>query len=261
METANYTITKVKRGQRRRNPLAPFITSTLQQDASRRLGFTAKRTMAIAQSLYEGIDVGNGGNTGLITYMRTDSTRVSNEAVTTVRDWIASKYGSEFVSSPPRIFKNKKVFAAVLKGWAGLFAHELHEGKHLGKELAEYVRAKGEKGFAHSDEDLKKYGIEDEVRKVRKELGAGSKDLLMLSAGTRRPIELVFERLGQFSRGIPEDTRRALPEGSPRTRNRTGSPATGWRLPLPPAGRNRACSRRAWKDSKFEHEEISRKHS
>ena len=77
METAAYAVTKVKRGERRRKPSAPFTTSTLQQEASRKLGFTAKRTMALAQGLYEGQDVGEGGTTGLITYMRTDSTNVS----------------------------------------------------------------------------------------------------------------------------------------------------------------------------------------
>ena len=80
METAAYVVTKVKRGERRRKPSAPFTTSTLQQEASRKLGFTAKRTMALAQGLYEGQDVGSGGTTGLITYMRTDSTNVSASA-------------------------------------------------------------------------------------------------------------------------------------------------------------------------------------
>ena len=80
MEAAKYEIAKIKRGVRNRKPNAPLITSTLQQQASRRLGYTAKRTMALAQQLYEGIDVGGGGQTGLITYMRTDSTHVAKEA-------------------------------------------------------------------------------------------------------------------------------------------------------------------------------------
>jgi DNA topoisomerase-1 len=74
LEKATYQISKIKRNERRRNAFAPFITSTLQQQASRQIGYTAKRTMSIAQQLYEGIDVGEGGTTGLITYMRTDST-------------------------------------------------------------------------------------------------------------------------------------------------------------------------------------------
>ena len=97
METAAYAITKVKRGERRRKPSAPFTTSTLQQDASRKLGFTAKRTMALAQGLYEGQDVGNGGTTGLITYMRTDSTNVSVSAQTEAQEYITRKYGSDYM--------------------------------------------------------------------------------------------------------------------------------------------------------------------
>src|SRR5512141_2068682 len=88
METAAYVVTKVKRGERRRKPSAPFTTSTLQQDASRKLGFTAKRTMALAQGLYEGQDVGQGGTTGLITYMRTDSTNVAASAQKEAREYI-----------------------------------------------------------------------------------------------------------------------------------------------------------------------------
>src|ERR1044071_3588931 len=97
METAAYQVTKVKRGERRRKPLAPFTTSTLQQEASRKLGFTAKRTMALAQGLYEGQEVGNGGTTGLITYMRTDSTNVSPLAQNEARQFIKNKYGADFM--------------------------------------------------------------------------------------------------------------------------------------------------------------------
>jgi len=101
METAVYTITKVKRGERRRKPAAPFTTSTLQQDASRKLGFTARRTMALAQGLYEGQDVGNGGATGLITYMRTDSTNVSPLAQQEARQYVSGKYGQDFLPPEP----------------------------------------------------------------------------------------------------------------------------------------------------------------
>ncbi|MBC8335309.1 MAG: type I DNA topoisomerase [Anaerolineales bacterium] len=103
METAAYSIKKIKRGQRRRNPPTPFITSTLQQDASRRLGFTAKRTMAVAQSLYEGIDVGEDGGTGLITYMRTDSTHIAASAVAEARGYISERFGKDYIpKTPPR---------------------------------------------------------------------------------------------------------------------------------------------------------------
>jgi DNA topoisomerase-1 len=102
METAAYSITKVKRGERRRKPAAPFTTSTLQQEASRKLGFTAKRTMALAQGLYEGKDIGNGGGTtGLITYMRTDSTNVSVVAQNEAREYISGKYGKDYVPPEP----------------------------------------------------------------------------------------------------------------------------------------------------------------
>jgi DNA topoisomerase IA len=89
MEKAAYAIARIKRGERRRKPAAPFITSTLQQEASRRLGYTARRTMALAQQLYEGLDLGEGGTTGLITYMRTDSTNVAEVAQKEARQFIA----------------------------------------------------------------------------------------------------------------------------------------------------------------------------
>ncbi len=111
METAAYSITKVKRSERRRKPSAPFTTSTLQQEASRKLGFTAKRTMALAQGLYEGQDVGNGGSTGLITYMRTDSTNVSEIAQKEARDFVMSKYGADFLPSEPPQYKTRTIGA------------------------------------------------------------------------------------------------------------------------------------------------------
>ena len=110
-EKADYQITRIKRGERRRKPSAPFITSTLQQEASRKLGFTAKRTMGLAQGLYEGIDVGEGGNTGLITYMRTDSTNISDLARNEVRQYIADRYGSDFLPPAPPEYKTRAVSA------------------------------------------------------------------------------------------------------------------------------------------------------
>ena len=111
METAAYAITKIKRGERRRKPYAPFTTSTLQQEASRKLGFTAKRTMALAQGLYEGQEVGEGGATGLITYMRTDSTNVSELAQNEARQFVAAKYGQDFLPAAPPTYKTKSVGA------------------------------------------------------------------------------------------------------------------------------------------------------
>jgi DNA topoisomerase-1 len=107
MEKADYVVTRVKRGERRRRPSAPFITSTLQQEASRKLGFTAKRTMGLAQGLYEGQDVGEGGTTGLITYMRTDSTNIAEVARDEVRKYIAQRYGNDFLPEKPPEYTKK----------------------------------------------------------------------------------------------------------------------------------------------------------
>jgi DNA topoisomerase-1 len=111
METAAYSVTKVKRGERRRKPSGPFTTSTLQQEASRKLGFTAKRTMALAQGLYEGQDVGEGGTTGLITYMRTDSMNVSAIAQAEAREYVSGKYGADYLPAESPVYKTKSAGA------------------------------------------------------------------------------------------------------------------------------------------------------
>jgi DNA topoisomerase-1 len=98
---AHYRVSKVKRGNRQRKPSAPFITSTMQQAASRRYGFTARRTMAIAQQLYEGVELGKGEQVGLITYMRTDSTNVSEQALQEARGLIADRYGDQYLPKEP----------------------------------------------------------------------------------------------------------------------------------------------------------------
>jgi DNA topoisomerase-1 len=103
-----FFIADVQRKPVKRNPPAPFITSTLQQEAARRLRFNAKRTMMLAQKLYEGVDLGDEGRVGLITYMRTDSTRLSEDAVREVREYIFSTYGKEYVPETPRQFKKGK---------------------------------------------------------------------------------------------------------------------------------------------------------
>ncbi len=99
-------VAKLEKKQRKRNPAAPFITSTLQQEAARKLGFTTKRTMMVAQQLYEGIDLG-GETAGLITYMRTDSVNLADEAIADIRELIAEKYGADNVPESPRSFKTK----------------------------------------------------------------------------------------------------------------------------------------------------------
>jgi DNA topoisomerase-1 len=107
---AAFVIRTVKRQERKRNAAAPFITSTLQQEASRKLGFSNRRTMSTAQELYEGIDVGDASVVGLITYMRTDSTRVANEAQEEARAFITAQYGAEYV--PPKPPRHRKSAAA-----------------------------------------------------------------------------------------------------------------------------------------------------
>ncbi|RZV36739.1 MAG: DNA topoisomerase I [Chromatiales bacterium] len=102
-----FKVLAVTKRQRRRNPAAPFTTSTLQQEASRKLGFNTQRTMRVAQKLYEGIEIPGEGQVGLITYMRTDSVTLAETAVAEIRDVIASRYGKQNVPAEPRTFKNK----------------------------------------------------------------------------------------------------------------------------------------------------------
>lgn len=104
---AEYVVSALKKGTRKKQPAPPFITSTLQQEASRKLGFTGQRTMRIAQQLYEGVDVPGAGTTGLITYMRTDSLRISEEARAAAYKYITGRYGREYLPEKPRYFKTK----------------------------------------------------------------------------------------------------------------------------------------------------------
>jgi DNA topoisomerase-1 len=108
LDGTKYIVQSVGTREKKRNPVAPFITSTLQQEAARKLRFSVKRTMMLAQRLYEGVEVGTEGSVGLITYMRTDSTRVSNDALDEVRGLIAERYGKEFRPEAPNIYKSKK---------------------------------------------------------------------------------------------------------------------------------------------------------
>ncbi|PIE63151.1 MAG: DNA topoisomerase I, partial [Desulfobacterales bacterium] len=104
---ADFMVDEIKSKTVKRNPLPPFITSKLQQDAINRLRFSAKKTMMVAQQLYEGIDIGTGGPEGLITYMRTDSIRIAPEAAHEARELITAQFGPDFSLSSPRFFKNK----------------------------------------------------------------------------------------------------------------------------------------------------------
>jgi DNA topoisomerase I len=108
IEKAKWSVREVERKERRKNPAAPFITSRLQQDASRQLGFSVRRTMGVAQRLYEGVELGSEGTEGLITYMRTDSTRVSPDAITEVRGYIGKELGTHYLPDAANTFKSKK---------------------------------------------------------------------------------------------------------------------------------------------------------
>ena len=107
LDNAEFTVSDVKKSIHKKSPYAPFTTSTMQQEASRRLGFQARRTMKAAQELYEGVEVENMGVVGLITYMRTDSLRISNEARTAAYKYIEQKYGKEYIPEKARVYKSK----------------------------------------------------------------------------------------------------------------------------------------------------------
>jgi DNA topoisomerase-1 len=108
LDGSDYVVKSVGTREKKRNPVAPFITSTLQQESSRKLRFSVKRTMMLAQRLYEGIEIGKEGAVGLITYMRTDSTRISDDAIRDVRDYITERFDSEFVPAGANVYKSKK---------------------------------------------------------------------------------------------------------------------------------------------------------
>ena len=112
LDGRNYTITKIEKGKRRRQPSPPFITSTLQQDASRAFGFSATRTMRAAQTLYEGMDIAGHGTVGLITYMRTDSLRIAAEAQAAAKTFIAERWGDNYVCKTARKWKSRSATAA-----------------------------------------------------------------------------------------------------------------------------------------------------
>ncbi|HZS11774.1 MAG TPA: type I DNA topoisomerase, partial [Nitrospirales bacterium] len=104
----DFVVQSVERKEKRRNPIAPFITSRLQQDAARKLRFSPKKTMTLAQQLYEGLEIGKEGPVGLITYMRTDSTKISAEAAAEARDLIRARFGQEYLPATPNVFKTQK---------------------------------------------------------------------------------------------------------------------------------------------------------
>jgi DNA topoisomerase-1 len=108
LDKASYAVSRIVQQEKQRHPLPPFITSRLQQEANRKLSFPAQKTMRVAQTLYEGIEIGDQGTVGLITYMRTDSPRVATEAIHQVRGWITGRFGEEFLPSKPNLYKSRK---------------------------------------------------------------------------------------------------------------------------------------------------------
>lgn len=125
LKKAKYHIANIEKKERKRNPVPPFITSTLQQEASRHYGFSVSRTMSIAQGLYEGIDMGHEGSEGLITYMRTDSVNIAPEAITHARKYILSHFGPEYLPDQPRVYASKKTAQE---------AHEAIRPTNLGRD-------------------------------------------------------------------------------------------------------------------------------
>jgi DNA topoisomerase-1 len=108
LEAVPYSVSKIAQQEKQRHPFPPFITSRLQQEAYRKLSFPAQRTMRVAQKLYEGVDLGEMGMVGLITYMRTDSVRVANEAIQQVRGWIKDRFGDAFLPHKPNVYKSRR---------------------------------------------------------------------------------------------------------------------------------------------------------
>ncbi|MBK9171342.1 MAG: type I DNA topoisomerase [Bryobacterales bacterium] len=142
LEGAEYVVRSVVTKEKKRNPVAPFITSTLQQESARKLRFSVKRTMMLAQRLYEGVEMGKEGPVGLITYMRTDSTRVSEEALTEVRQFVTDQYGPQYLPKTPNLYKSKKD------------AQDAHEA----------IRPTS---MEHTPEAVEKYLAEDELKLYR----------------------------------------------------------------------------------------------
>jgi len=137
VKNEKFVVSRVVRQERKRNPLPPFITSTIQQEAARKLGFTAKKTMTLAQRLYEGQDVGQGA-VGLITYMRTDAPRLSNQALDMARGHISATYGKQYLPSSPNLYRSKKGAQEAHEAIRPTSAERTPEqvSKHLDRDMA-----------------------------------------------------------------------------------------------------------------------------
>jgi DNA topoisomerase-1 len=164
---ATLVVDKIERKERRRNPLPPFITSRLQQEAARKLRFTAKRTMALAQRLYEGLELDDEGPVGLITYMRTDSVRLSDDAVNEVRGYIEARFGKEFLPAEPVVYKSAKqaqgaheaIRPTTMKYDPEELKRHLLAPKKHGKKIASESEAGGGRGWDDTEDLIKLYTL------------------------------------------------------------------------------------------------------
>ncbi len=202
-------VVKVEKKQRRRNPAAPFTTSTLQQEASRKLGFTTNRTMRVAQQLYEGVDIGEG-SVGLITYMRTDSVNLADEAVAEIRDYIAENYGKEQLPTEPRRFKTKSKNAQE--------AHEAIRPTSIArhpKEIARHLTADQRKLYELIwKRTLASQMVHATLHTVTVDLAAGSEENLFRATGstvTKPGFMAVYQEGGDEAKQAKEAEQKLLP--------------------------------------------------
>ena len=213
LEGAAYRVAEVRIKEQTRTPAPPFTTSTLQQEAGRKLGFTAKRTMAVAQQLYEGLDVGPEGSVGLITYMRTDSTHVAESAIQEVRSFIQERYGAQNVPEEPRHFRTRSKLA-----------QEAHEAIRPTSVLRDPARMRQ----YLTPEQLKLYDliwkrfVASQMAAARYEVttvdvqaqGRSGADYLLRATGSRvvLPGFLSLYREGRDDEEMDEDAQKPLPE-------------------------------------------------
>ena len=214
LEDAGYRVADVRVKEQTRTPAPPFTTSTLQQEAGRKLGFTAKRTMAVAQQLYEGLDAGAEGSVGLITYMRTDSTQVAESAVQEVRRFIGERYGQPSVPESPRVYRTKSKLA-----------QEAHEAIRPTSAYRDPARMKQHlttdqiklydliwKRFVASQMASAVYEVTTVDVDARGRLTGG--DYLFRASGSRVvfPGFLALYREGRDDEGLDEDAQKPLPD-------------------------------------------------
>ena len=192
-----FIVSKVEKRNRKKNPAAPFTTSTLQQEAAKKLGFSSRRTMRAAQDLYEGKDVGEDGPVGLITYMRTDSPEVSDTAVASVRDFIRKSYAKPYLPESPNTYKPKK--AARVQG-----AHEAIRPTDVRSPAGAGAAVSGAGPVPPLPADLAA------VRRLADDAGGLRHDHRGLRS---RPVPLPGHRLGPGVRRVPRALHRRTGEG------------------------------------------------